>query len=116
MTYSYYVDNVERILYHSPFPMPNSVEISQRPTPNDTWDFDTGAWVENIEGKRNEALKYLDREFERLLKFDLSDNVAILTALPLYRKDLKAFIRNLTIASVPPPIPPVLAENLYVTS
>jgi len=113
MAYSYYVDNVERILYHSPFPIPNTVEISQRPTINHTWDFDTEQWVENMAGKQCEARKYLESEQCRLLKYDLSEDVDVQAALLTYRAALRDYYSNLTMASTPPAVPSVLEDINY---
>jgi hypothetical protein len=53
---------------------------------------------------------------QRLLKLDQSDNIAIQTALPLYRGELKSYFANLTMSSEPLSIPAVLENNAFVTS
>ena len=113
MSYSYYVDSTEKLLYYSTVQPPNTVQISNRPDNSYTWDFDTEQWVENLEGKKNEARQYLEREQCRLLKFDLCEDVDVQAALATYRAALRDYYSNLTMASTPPAVPSVLEDRNY---
>ena len=113
MSYAYYADNTDRILYHTTTQPPNTVPISNRPDNSYTWDFDTQQWVENLEGKKNEARQYLEREQCRLLKFDLCEDVDVQAALATYRAALRDYYSNLTMDSTPPAVPSVLEDINY---
>lgn len=113
MSFSYYVDSTEKLLYYSTVQPPNTVQISNRPDDSYTWDFDTEQWVENMAGKQCEARKYLESEQCRLLKYDLSEDVDVQAALLSYRAALRDYYSNLTMASTPPAVPSVLEDINY---
>lgn len=113
MSYSYYVDETEKLLYYSTVQPPNTIPVSNRPDDTYTWDFDTEQWVENMAGKQCEARQYLESEQCRLLKFDLSEDVDVQAALPTYRAALRDYYSNLTMASTPPAVPSVLEDINY---